>query len=140
MDQPPQQPPLNPEGIIASVLGAAATLAAIFVRGRFRIKAMREKVEAEAAPKIESEYLEANEKITGLWEKEVEKIRAEMERTRVETKADMDRERKRADEWMARAMTCESRVPFLELQIEQLKARVADLERQIAGGRQAEAG
>lgn len=134
MDQPPQHPPaINTEGILAWALGVIATLGAIVVRGRFRIRGMREKVEAEAAPKIETEYLEANKEITALWEKEIDNIRKEMERTRAETKADLDREREKAREWMQRAMSCESRVPYLEGQIEALRAEVAELRKQIAG-------
>ncbi len=136
MDQPPQHPPaINTEGILAWALGVIATLGAIVVRGRFRIKGMREKVEAESAPKIETEYLEANEKITALWEKEIDKIRGEMEHTRAETKADLDRERGKANEWMQRAMACESRVPYLEGQIETLRLEVAELRKQVAEAR-----
>lgn len=135
MDQPPQQSPqISVEGILAWFLGVVATLGAIIVRGKFRIKAMKEKVEAESAPQIEREYLEANEKITAAWQAEVDKLRAQIDKVREDGRAELKASREEAMEWMKRALTCESRVPALEAEIAILKTRVADLEKMIAGG------
>lgn len=131
MDQPPQQPQISVEGILAWALGVIATLGAIVVRGKFRVKAMREKVEAEAAPQIEKEYLEANEKITLKWESEVDKLRAQIDKVRDDGRAELKQAREEAMDWMKRALTCESTVPALQAEIGLLKGRVADLEKQI---------
>lgn len=135
MDQPPQHPQsISVEGILAWFLGVVATLGAIVVRGKFRVKAMREKVEAESAPQIEKEYLEANEKITTAWQTEVDKLRAQIDKVREDGRADLNVARDEAMEWMKRALTCESRVPALEAEVAMLRAEVAELKRQIAGG------
>ena len=135
MDQPPQQPPtISIEGLLAWFLGVVATLGAIVVRGKFRVKALREKVEAEAAPQIEKEYLEANEKITAAWQAEVDKLRAQIDKVREDGRAELKASREEAMEWMRRALTCESRVPALEAEIAILKARVDEMQKQIAGG------
>ena len=80
MDQPPQQPTISLEGAIASILSVVAALGAFAVRGKLRVKEMRAKVEAEASPRIEQEYLEANEKITAAWQMEVDKLRAQIDK------------------------------------------------------------
>ena len=135
MDQPPQQPPtISIEGLLAWFLGVVATLGAIVVRGKFRVKALREKVEAEAAPQIEKEYLEANEKITAAWQAEVDKLRAQIDKVREDGRAELKASHEEAMEWMRRALTCESRVPALEAEIAILKARVDEMQKQIAGG------
>lgn len=129
MDQPPQQPPtISVEGILAWFLGVVATMGAIVVRGKFRVKALREKVEAEAAPQIEREYLEANEKITAQWQTEVDKLRAQIDKVREEGRGELKAAREEALDWMKRALTCESRVPALEAEIDMLKSRVKSLE------------
>lgn len=135
MDQPPQQSPqISVEGVLAWFLSVVATLGAVAVRGKFRVKALREKVEAESAPQIEKEYLEANEKITTAWQTEVDKLRAQIDRVREDGRAELKAARDESMEWMKRALTCESRVPALEAEIAILKTRVDDLQRQIAGG------
>lgn len=135
MDQPHQPTQINPDGIIAWVLGVVATLAAIVVRGKFRVRALREKVDAEAAPQIEKEYLEANEKITAAWQTEVDKLRAQIDKLRDDGRHELAASRKEALDWMQRALTSESKVPALEAEIALLKSRVADLERQVAEAR-----
>jgi len=135
MDQPPQQPQISTEGIIASILSVVATLGAIAVRGRLRIKGMREKVEAESAPKIETEYLEANEKITAAWQLEVDRLRAQIDKIREDSRAELALARADQLEWMKRALTCESTVPALKAEIDLLNRRVADLEKQVAEAR-----
>lgn len=133
MDQPPQQHgPISPESIIASVLSVVATLGAIAVRGKFRLKALREKADAEAAPKIELEYLEKNDKITAAWQAEVDKLRIQIDKVREEGQLELRQSRSEMMEWMKRALTCEARVPALEAEIKALNIRVADLEKQIA--------
>lgn len=129
MDQPPQHtPPINTEGIIASILSVLATLGAIFVRGRFRVKSIREKVRAESEPLIERDYLEANEKITAAWQGEVEKLRAQIDRVRDEGRQELIASRKEVMDWMQRALSCESLVPALRAEIDTLKERVRVLE------------
>lgn len=142
MDQPPQQsPPISVEGILAWFLGVIATLGAIVVRGKFRVKAMRERVELETAPSIQKENIEWSENLIAKWESEMQRMRDEVAAVRKEAREEIQRERERADmerkgreDMQERAMACESRVPFLEHQIEGLKLRVAELEKQIAGG------
>ncbi len=129
MDQPPQHtPPINADGIIASILGAIATLGAIFVRGRFRVKSIRQKIESESAPQIEREYLEANEKITAAWQGEVEKLRAQIDKVRDEGRQELLASRKEVMDWMQRALACELKVPALMAEIDTLKERVRVLE------------
>jgi predicted nucleic acid-binding Zn-ribbon protein len=135
MDQPPQQPQINTEGVLAWALGAIATLGAIAVRGRFRIKAMREKVEAESAPQIEKEYLEANEKITAAWQLEVDKLRAQIDKIRGDSREELSSARAEQLEWMKRALTCESTTPALKAEIDLLNRRVQELEKQVAEAR-----
>lgn len=132
MEQPAPHPPqINTEGILGWALALIATLSALIVRGKFRLKAMREKVEGEAAAKIEIEYLEANEKITQAWQEEVAALRTQINKVREEARLEAKEAHEKMMEWMARALSCESRVPILMAEIETLKARVLDLERQI---------
>lgn len=122
MDQPPQQP--SADGVIAWILGVVATLGAIVVRGRFRVHAMREKVEAEARPRMEVEFLKGSREITEEWKEEVTALRAQVDKVREDYEH-------RLNIWMDRALSAEKRIPMLEAEILMLKARVADLERQI---------
>ena len=132
MDQGPQAPQqINPEGILAWLLGVGATLTALFVRSKIRVGAMRAKAKAESEPRIESEYLEANEKITTAWQQEVVALRAQIDKVRDEGRTEAQREREVSRGWMERAMRSESRVPALEAEIVLLKERVRSLEEQL---------
>lgn len=135
MDQPPQQPTISLEGAIASILSVVAALGAFAVRGKLRVKEMRAKVEAEASPRIEQEYLEANEKITAAWQMEVDKLRAQIDKVRDDGRAELTASRTEQMEWMKRALTCESTVPAMKAEIDLLNRRVQDLERQILEAR-----
>lgn len=136
MDQPPHNPPtLSAEGMIAWALSVIAALGAIVVRGKFRVKALKEKVEAESAPLIERDYIANNAKLTEAWQEEVEKLRAQIDKVRQEGREELRLSREHELEWMRRALTCESRVPSLEAEIKMLKDRVEELEKQVAEAR-----
>lgn len=128
MDQPPQQPQISTEGIIASILSVVATLGAIAVRGRLRIKGMREKVEAETAPQIEKDYLTSNKEIREEWREEVGTLRAQIDKVRSDYEL-------RLSTWMDRAIKAENQLPELKAEIFLLKQRVADLEEEVAKAR-----
>lgn len=122
MDQPPQQSPINPEGILATIIGALVTLGGIAVRGRLRVKGMREKIEAESRPQLETEYLKSSREITDDWKEEVVALRAQVDKVRNDYET-------RINGWIERALKAESQIPELRAEITMLKARVAELER-----------
>lgn len=128
MDQPPQQPSINTDGILAWALSVAATLVAIFVRGKFRVKALRDKVEAEARPQIETEYLKSSREITEDWKEEVVALRAQVDKVRTDYEV-------RLSIWMERAYAAEKQIPELKANILMLESRVSDLERQVGEAR-----
>lgn len=125
MDQPQQPNPISIESIIASIFGVVTTLGAIVVRGKFRVKAMREKVDAEAKPKLESEFIRESREITAEWKEEVNALRSQVDKVREDYE-------QRLSAWMERALNAEKQIPRMEAEILMLKARVADLEKQIA--------
>jgi vacuolar-type H+-ATPase subunit D/Vma8 len=88
---------------------------------------MREKVEAEARPRMDVEFIKGSREITEEWKEEVFALRAQVDKVRE------DYER-RLTVWMDRAMSAEKQIPRLEAEILMLKARVAYLEKQITGG------
>lgn len=127
MDQPPQQPTtISIEGILAWFLGVVATLGAIVVRGKFRVKAMREKVEADAKPKMDVEFIRESREITAEWKEEVTTLRAQVDKIRADYEGKLS-------VWMERALTAERQIPEMRAEILMLKKRVAELEK-IAGG------
>lgn len=133
MDQPPHQPAINTEGVLGWAMALIATLSALFVRGRFRIKSMQAKVDAEAKPKLESEFIRESREITAEWKEEVTALRAQVDKVRSDYEV-------RLSAWMERALNAEKQIPRMEAEILMLKARVAELERQILEGKGHHAG
>lgn len=149
MDQPPQQSPLNninPEGIIATIIGALVTLGGIAVRGRLRLKGVTEKIRAESEPSMQDRSI--------LWANNlIAQYKAEADLVRTQSRLELDRctatlEKERAEriEYMQRTTTLavESKQLLeenaeLREEIKELKARVAKLERLLRKGHTEEA-
>lgn len=135
MDQPNQPNSgggFSIEWIITSIIVGLGGLGSLWARSKIKLDGMRERVKIEAAPQIEKEYLEANEKITAAWQGEVDKLRAQIDKVRDDGRVELAESRKEALDWMQRALTCESRVPALEAEIAMLKSRVSELEKALA--------
>lgn len=135
MDQPPQQPPLNPEGIIASILGAAATLGAIVVRGRFRIKGMQAKVEAESVPTLQKENIAWAEQLISQFKAEADLVRQQARAELERCSAALDKERLEKFDYMKQTMELAALSRQQAKEIEELNERVTELEKQVAEAR-----
>lgn len=128
------------DSIVTGVVAIFASLGTWLI-SRTKAAGEVEKAEAETAPSIQKENIEWSENLIAKWESEMQRMRDDVAAVRKESREEIQRERDRADaerkgreDMQERAMACESRVPFLEHQIEGLKLRVAELEKQIAGG------
>lgn len=139
MDQPTTPPSGDSwDRFILAATGIIAALGSWLIK-RARVKSESEKNEDEAAAVIVRDNIGWSGSLRSQVTEEIGRLRSELAEVRREARADVERERLRADEeqkeredWQERAMACESRVPFLEDQIERLKARVIELEKQIA--------
>lgn len=133
MDQPPNPPGDSKlwDWLITGIVGIAG-IVGTWLTTRIKANADITTKAVEAEPSIQKENIEWSEGIISNWRDEIAAIRKETREEIAKEQARADEERRKREEWQERAMACESRVPFLELQIEQLKARVADLEKQIA--------
>lgn len=116
------------EWIITSIIVGLGGLGSLWARSKIRIDGMREKVKAEAAPQLEVEYLKSSREITEDWKEEVVALRLQVDKVR-------DDYERRLSTWMDRAMAAEKQIPRLEAEILMLKSRVAELEKQVNGGR-----
>lgn len=146
MDQPPQQSPINPEGIIATVIGALVTLGGIFVRGRMRVKGVTEKIRAESEPSIQDKSIAWATNLIAQYKAEADLVRTQSRLELDHCTAALEKERTEKIEFMQRTTTLvvESKQLLeenaeLREEIKELKSRVAKLERMLRKGHTDEA-
>jgi len=138
MDQPPQQSPINTEGIIATVIGALVTLGGIAVRGRFRVRSITDKIRAESEPSIQDKSITWATNLIAQYKAEADLVRTQSRLELDRCTSALEKERAEKIEYMQRTTTLavESKQLLeenaeLREEVKELKVRVAKLERAL---------
>lgn len=116
--------------LITGFVGLAGIIGG-WLTTRTKARADVESKSVEAGPSIISAGIELSEGIVSNWRDEIAQIRRETRDEIAKERERADEERTKREDWQERAMRCETRVPFLEAQLEALKMRVAELEKQV---------